>query len=118
MALLALPIGLTLAATLAQSGISDLRRVEHLSELYGRLLQTRDQEIQREFRPGWSVYSPLTALATAMSERKELVAPVSTLDKFADSLDLLQQPGLVWAGDHRVGFIHESNFWLQRSDER
>src|SRR3546814_2996345 len=58
MALLALPIGLTLAATLAQSGISDLRRVEHLSELYGRLLQTRDQEIQREFRPGWSVYSP------------------------------------------------------------
>src|SRR3546814_9822990 len=57
MALLALPIGLTLAATLAQSGISDLRRVEHLSELYGRLLQTRDQEIQREFRPGWSVRS-------------------------------------------------------------
>src|SRR3546814_16468453 len=69
MALLALPIGLTLAATLAQSGISDLRRVEHLSELYGRLLQTRDQEIQPEFRPGWSVYSPLTALAPPMHGR-------------------------------------------------
>src|SRR3546814_7736196 len=88
MALLALPIGLTLAAALAQSGIGNLRRVEHLSELYGRLLQTRDQEIQREFRPGWSVYSPLTALATAMSERQELIAPVAALDPFAGSLDL------------------------------
>src|SRR3546814_798196 len=110
MALLALPIGLTLAATLAQSGISDLRRVEHLSELYGRLLQTRDQEIQREFRPGWSVYSPLTALATAMSERQELIAPVAALDPFAGSLDLLQRAGLIVARDHRVGFIHESLF--------
>src|SRR3546814_8569873 len=105
MALLALPIGLTLAATLAQSGISDLRRVEHLSELYGRLLQTRDQEIQREFRPGWSVYSPLTALATAMSERQELIATVAALDTFAGSLDLLQRAGLIVARDNRVGFI-------------
>src|SRR3546814_14184791 len=105
MALLALPIGLTLAATLAQSGISDLRRVEHLSELYGRLLQTRDQEIQREFRPGWSVYSPLTALATAMSERQDLIAPVAALDPFAGSLDLLQRAGLIVARseERRVG---------------
>uniref|UniRef100_UPI0030EC7A1E hypothetical protein n=1 Tax=Sphingobium mellinum TaxID=1387166 RepID=UPI0030EC7A1E len=110
MALLVLPIGLTLAATLAQSGISDLRRVEHLSELYGRLLQTRDQEIQRDFRPGWSVYSPLTALATAMSERQELIAPVAALDPFAGSLDLLQRAGLIVVRGHRVGFIHESLF--------
>src|SRR3546814_9126012 len=78
--------------------------------LYGRLLQTRDQEIQREFRPGWSVYSPLTALATAMSERQELIAPVAALDPFAGSLDLLQRAGLIVARDHRVGFIHESLF--------
>lgn len=110
MALLALPIGLTLAATLAQSGISDLRRVEHLSELYGRLLQTRDQEIQRDFRPGWSIYSPLTALAAVMSERQELIAPVAALDPFAGSLDLLQRSGLIVVRGQRIGFIHESLF--------
>jgi len=110
MALLALPIGLTLAAVLAQSGISDLRRVEHLSELYGRLLLARDQEIQREFRPGWSVYAPLTALAAAMSERQELIAPVATLDPYAGALDILQRAGLIVVRGQRIGFIHESLF--------
>src|SRR3546814_5235206 len=38
MALLALPIGLPLAATLAQSGISDLHRVQTFSVLLGPLL--------------------------------------------------------------------------------
>src|SRR3546814_13763719 len=103
-------MGLRLAATLAQSGSSDWRRVEHLSERDGRLLQTRDQEIQREFRTGWSVYSPLTALATAMSERQEPISPVAALDPFADSLDLLPRAGLIVARDHRVGLIHESLF--------
>lgn len=110
MSLLALPIGLTLAAALARSGISDLRRVEHLSELYGRLLAIREQEIQREFRPGWSIYSPLTAIATAMSERQELVAPVATLDPFAGSVDILQRVGLIVVRGQRIGFIHESLF--------
>ncbi|MQB04539.1 NACHT domain-containing protein [Agrobacterium tumefaciens] len=110
MALLALPIGLTLAAALAKSGISDLRRVEHLSELYGRLLAAREQEIQREFRPGWSIYAPLTAIAAAMSERQELVAPVATLDPFAGALDLLQRIGMIVARGQRIGFIHESLF--------
>ncbi|MBU0930491.1 MAG: ATP-binding protein [Alphaproteobacteria bacterium] len=110
MALLALPIGLALAAVLAQSGISDLRRVEHLSELYGRLLAAREQEIQREFRPGWSIYAPLTAIAAAMSERQELVAPVATLDSFAGSLDILQRVGLIVVRGQRIGFIHESLF--------
>ncbi|WP_026792257.1 ATP-binding protein [Pleomorphomonas oryzae] len=110
MALLGMPIGLTLAATLAQSGISDLRRVEHLSELYSRLLQAREQEIQRDFRPGWNVYEPLTAIAKAMSERQELVASVATLDLYAGALDILQRVGLIVARGHRVGFIHESLF--------
>ncbi|HEY4201524.1 MAG TPA: ATP-binding protein [Devosiaceae bacterium] len=110
MALLALPIGLTLAAALAQSGISDLRRVEHLSELYGRLLLARDQEIQRDFRPGWSVYAPLTALAAAMSDRQELIAPVATLDAYASAIDILQRTGLIVVLGQRVGFIHESLF--------
>lgn len=110
MALLALPIGLTLATTLAQSGISDLRRIEHLSELYNRLLTTRDQEIQRDLRPGWSVLAPLTALAVAMSERQELVAPVATLDPFAGALDILQRAGLIVVRGQRVGFLHESLF--------
>lgn len=110
MALLALPIGLTLAATLAQSGISDLRRVEHLSQLYERLLQTRDREIQGGFRPGWSIYAPLTTLAAAMSERQDLVAPSVSLDGFAGSLDLLQRAGLIVVRGQRIGFIHESLF--------
>lgn len=110
MALLALPIGLTLAAALAQIGISDLRRVEHLSELYGRLLLARDQEIQRDFRPGWSIYAPLTALATEMSDRQELVAPVATLDAHANAIDILQRAGLIVVRGQRVGFIHESLF--------
>lgn len=108
MSLLALPIGLTLAAVLARSGVSDLRRVEHLSELYGRLLAAREQEIQREFRPGWSIYAPLTAIAAAMSQ--ELVAPVATLDPFAGSLDILQRVGLIVVRGQRIGFIHESLF--------
>ncbi|BCM21084.1 ATP-binding protein [Mesorhizobium sp. J8] len=110
MALLALPIGLTLAAALAKSGISDLRRVEHLSELYGRLLAARDQEIQRDFRPGWSVFAPLTALAATMSERQELFAPVAALDPFAGALDILQRAGLIVARGLRTGFLHESLF--------
>lgn len=110
MALLALPIGLSLAATLATSGISDLRRVEHLSELYGRLLAVREQEIQRDFRPGWSVFAPLTALAAAMSERQELVGPAATLDPFAGALDILQRAGLIVARGLRIGFLHESLF--------
>ncbi|RVD65437.1 hypothetical protein [Mesorhizobium sp. M7A.F.Ca.ET.027.03.2.1] len=110
MALLALPIGLTLAAALAQSGISDLRRVEHLSELYGRLLASREQEIQRDFRPGWSVFAPLTTLAMAMSERQELIAPVVALDPFAGALDILQRAGLIVVRGQRLGFLHESLF--------
>lgn len=110
MALLALPIGLTLAAALAKSGINDLRRVEHLSELYSRLLTAREQEIQREFRPGWSIYATLTAMAAAMSERQELVAPAATLDPFAGALDLLQRIGMIVVRGQRVGFIHESLF--------
>ncbi|MEN3346755.1 MAG: hypothetical protein V7632_390, partial [Bradyrhizobium sp.] len=110
MALLALPIGLSLAAALAQTGTSDLRRIEHISELYSRLLLVRDQEIQRNSHPGWSVYSPLTALAVAMSERQELVAPVATLDPFAGALDILQRAELIVVRGQRVGFIHESLF--------
>ncbi|MEG3148878.1 hypothetical protein U1769_03185 [Sphingomonas sp. ZT3P38] len=110
MALLALPIGLSLAAALAASGISDLRRVEHLSELYGRLLAAREQEIQRDFRPGWSVFAPLTALAAAMSDRQELVAPSATLDPFAGALDILQRAGLIVVRGQRIGFHHESLF--------
>lgn len=110
MALLALPIGLSLAAALATSGISDLRRVEHLSELYGRLLAAREQEIQRDFRPGWSVFAPLTALAAAMSDRQELVATVATLDPFAGALDILQRVGLIVVRGPRIGFLHESLF--------
>jgi len=110
MALLALPVGLTLAAALAQSGINDLRRVEHLSELYGRLLLARDQEIQREFRPGWSVYAPLTALAASMSERQDLMAPLATLDPYASALDILQRAGLIVVCGQRIGFMHESLF--------
>lgn len=110
MALLALPIGLSLAAALAASGISDLRRVEHLSELYGRLLAAREQEIQRDLRPGWSVFAPLTALAAAMSDRQELVAPAAILDPFAGALDILQRAGLVVVRGQRIGFLHESLF--------
>jgi hypothetical protein len=110
MALLALPIGLSLAAALAASGISDLRRVEHLSELYGRLLAVREQEIQRDFRPGWSVFAPLTALAVAMSDRQDLVTPVATLDPFAGALDILQRAGLIVVRGQRIGFLHESLF--------
>lgn len=110
MALLALPIGLTLAAALAQSGVSDLRRVEHLSELYGRLLAARDQEIQRDFRPGWSLFASLTALASTMSERQELFAPVATLDPFAGAIDILQRAELIVVRGLRIGFLHESLF--------
>lgn len=110
MALLCLPIGLSLAATLSHSGIADLRTVEHLSELYGRLLAIRDQEIQRELRPGWSVFAPLTALAAEMSERQELVAAVSALDSFGGAIDILQRAGLIVVRGRRIGFLHESLF--------
>jgi anti-anti-sigma regulatory factor len=110
MALLAMPIGLTLAAALAQSGTNDLRRIEHFSELYDRLLRMRDQEIQRISRTSWSIYAPLTALAAAMSERQQLVAPVATLDPFANALDNLQRAGLIVVRGQRIGFIHETLF--------
>jgi hypothetical protein len=110
MALLALPIGLTLAATLAQRGTSDLRCVEHLSQLYEELLRIRDHEIRRDFRPSWSIYSPLTALAKVMSERQALVASVAALDPFAGASDFLQRAGLILVRGQRVSFIHESLF--------
>lgn len=110
MALLALPIGLSLAAELAQSGFNDLRRVEHLSQLYEQLLRVREREIHSDSRAGWSIYAPLTTLAEAMSHRQELVAPVSTLDPYAAALDVLQRTGLIVVRGQRVGFIHESLF--------
>lgn len=110
MSLLCLPIGLSLAARLSLSGMTDLRTVEHLSELYQRLLMVRDLEVQRDFRPGWSIYQPLTALAAAMSERQELVAPLAVLDPFAGAADILQRLGLIVVRGSRIGFLHESLF--------
>lgn len=78
--------------------------------MYEQLLRIREREILRDSRAGWSIYSPLTALAEAMSHRQELVAPVSTLDPYAAALDVLQRSGLIVVRGQRVGFIHESLF--------
>jgi len=110
MTLLCLPIGLTLAAELSQTGSADLRTVEHLSELYERLLLERDRELQRDVAPGWSIFAPLTALAGEMSERQALAASRAALDAFPRAIDLLERAGLIVVRGQRVSFMHESLF--------
>lgn len=110
MALLCLPIGLTLAAELSQAGITDLRTVEHLSELYERLLHARDDEVQRGSSPGWSIFPALTALARDMSARQGLAAPLQVLDDFPRAARLLEHAGLIVVRGRRVSFMHESLF--------
>lgn len=109
-ALLTQPIGLSLAVQLAKGGVTDLRSVENLSELFDRLLTERERAVQERHRPAWSIYAPLEAIAGAMSERQELVAPTRVLDAFGGASAILQQEGLIVVTGSRISLIHESLF--------
>jgi hypothetical protein len=108
--LLSQPIGLSMAAQLAASGVKDLRDVDNLSALFERLLAERDRAVQERHRPGWSIYTALEAVAEAMSSLQELVAPIRVLDRFARARDILQQEGLIVVNGQRISLIHESLF--------
>jgi hypothetical protein len=110
MKMLCLPIGLTLAAQLSRSGVVDLRSVEHLSQLYDRLLSVRDQEVQRDFHSPWSVATALGAIASDMSDRQHLASPKFVLDDYPGASDILQRVGLIVERDGRISFMHESLF--------
>jgi len=110
MKMLCLPIGLTLAAQLSRSGVIDLRSVEHLSQLYDRLLAVRDQEVQRDFHSPWSVAAALGAIASDMSDRQHLACPKYVLDDYPGASDILQRVGLIVERDGRISFMHESLF--------
>jgi hypothetical protein len=109
-ALLAQPIGLSLAAQLARNGVKDLRNVENLSELFDRLLVERDQAIRERQKPAWSVYAALESIAAEMSNRQELVAPLHVLNPFAGAREILQQEGLIVVTGQKISLIHESLF--------
>lgn len=103
------PIGLTLAAELGRTGPADLRRVEHLSQLYDALLEAREREV-RKLGASWSLLTCLQAIADSMSERQELIAPVMVLDAFPGAQDYLQHVGLIVVRDRRASLLHESLF--------
>lgn len=110
LSLLCTPIGLTLAAELARSGFKDLRQIEQLSQLYARLLELRDREISHAFRPPWSLMAVLSALATDMSRREALTAPVMLVDQYPGASDILQRTGTIQLQGNRVSLFHESLF--------
>lgn len=109
-ALLCQPIGLAIAAELARNGPVELGHVEHISQLYDELLKLRDREIRNQHQPAWSLYDALGAVARSMSEREQLAAPLSVLDRFPGAADLLQQAGLVVASGQKLALMHESLF--------
>ncbi|MGC1470352.1 MAG: ATP-binding protein [Sphingorhabdus sp.] len=109
-ALLCQPIGLAIAAELARTGPVDLGHVEHISQLYDKLLELRDRELRSLHQPGWGLYDALGSIARSMSEREQLAAPVSVLDRFPGATDLLQQAGLVVASGRKLALMHESLF--------
>lgn len=109
-ALLCQPIGLAIAAELARNGPVELGHVEHISQLYDELLKLRDREIRNQHQPAWSLYDALGAVARSMSEREQLAAPLSVLDRFPGAVDLMQQAGLVVASGHKLALMHESLF--------
>lgn len=109
-ALLCQPIGLAIAAELARNGPVELSHVEHISQLYYELLKLRDREIRSQHQPPWSLYDALGAVARSMSEREQLAAPLSVLDRFPGAADLLQQAGLVVASGLKLALMHESLF--------
>ena len=51
-ALLCLPLGLLIAVELSRSGVTNLRSVEHLSQLYDRLISERNRELSLKPRVG------------------------------------------------------------------
>lgn len=109
-ALLCQPIGLAIAAELARAGPVELGHVEHITQLYDELLKLRDRELRTMHQPSWSLYDALGSIARSMSEREQLAAPVSVLDRFPGATDLLQQAGLVAASGQRLALMHESLF--------
>lgn len=109
-ALLCQPIGLAIAAELSRDGPIELGHVEHISQLYQELLARRDRELRAQHHAGWSVFDALGAVARAMSEREQLAAPASVLDRFPGAVELLQQAGLVVVQGHRLMLMHESLF--------
>lgn len=109
-ALLCQPIGLAIAAELARNGPVELGHVEHISQLYDELLKQRDREIRKQHQPAWSLYDALGAVARSMSEREQLAAPLSVVDRFPGAVDLLQQAGLAVASGQKLALMHESLF--------
>lgn len=109
-ALLCQPIGLAIAAELARAGPVELGHVEHISQLYDELLKLRDRELRALHQPSWSLYEALGSVARSMSEREQLAAPVSVLDRFPGATDHLQQAGLVVVSGQKLALMHESLF--------
>lgn len=109
-ALLCQPIGLALAGELASNAAVDLAHVEHIGQLYDKLLALRDIELRQTAQPGWSLYEALTALAKAMNQREQLAAPATVLDRFPGAVQHLQQAGLIVMQGQRVSLMHETLF--------
>lgn len=109
-ALLCQPIGLAIAAELARTGPISLGLVEHISQLYAELLKLRDRELRAVHQPPWSLYDALGGVARSMSEREQLAAPISVLDRYPGAADLLQQAGLIVASGQTLTLMHESLF--------
>ena len=110
LALLCQPIGLAIAAELARTGPVELGHIEHISQLYDELLKLRDRELRALHQPPWSLYDALGSIARSMSEREQLAAPASVLDRFPGATDMLQQAGLVVVSGQRLALMHESLF--------
>jgi len=109
-ALLCQPIGLAIAAELGRHGPVELGHIEHISQLYQELLARRDRELRDQHHTSWSVFEALGTVARTMSEREQLAAPVSVLDRYPGAIDLLQQAGLAVVQGHRLMLMHESLF--------
>lgn len=108
--LLCQPIGLAIAAELAREGPVELGHVEHISQLYDELLKLRERELRTLHQPAWGLYDALGSIARSMSEREQLAAPVSVLDRFPGATDLLQRAGLVVVSGQKLALMHESLF--------
>lgn len=101
--LLALPLNLMLFIECA-----DPRPFTSPNDLFARLLEYKERQLNEIKSLSWAPITPLSVLAQWMSDKQRLTAPESVLDTI--QRDLLAHAGMIVHVNRQLSFFHESFF--------
>jgi hypothetical protein len=104
--LLRTPINLVIYLEVAEENLSFNSR----NDLFVALIRRKERALRNGRSLPWSIWEPLYALASWMSERQRLDAPASVLDPYPGAADLLASEALISVSRGQVNFFHESLF--------